>query len=173
MTGIVSPSLAPRGVCGLVDAGALAGILLAPLLSTCSLGGPGRGLWTATGPVEFAHALGVTVCRHEARRDRRGHTGPATGRVTVVGHWTVRCLEKGVGSLGGVAGIARRQLLPPGIVATLCRGWSLSLWLRAAPFPGCSSACQGPLHSWMQIWGPCFQLLASQVPGCCLVLLFW
>ena len=56
----------------------------------------------------------------------RGHMGPATGRVTVAGHdtvrpflLTVRGVGKGVGSLGGVAGIVWRQLLLPGIVATL------------------------------------------------------
>ena len=41
---------------------------------------------------------------------------------------TVRGLEKGVDGLGGVSGIERRLLLPPGIAATLGRGWSLPLW---------------------------------------------
>ena len=59
-----------------------------------------------------------------------GHTGPATGRVTVAvtvtGHVTARSFlltvrghRKGVGGLAGFARIAWRQLLPPGIVATL------------------------------------------------------
>ena len=47
----------------------------------------------------------------------RGHTGPATGRVTVLPFLlTVHDHEGGV---GGVAGIARRQLLLPEIAATL------------------------------------------------------
>ena len=87
-----------------------------------------------------------------------GHTEPITGRVLVAGHMTARPflqtvhgLGKGVGGLGGVAGITQRQLLPPGIAATLGREWSLPLRLQVAPFldsrplcrtlPGCSSAC--------------------------------
>ena len=61
VTGLTSHALAPRTVSGLVDAGALAGILHAPLLPMCGLGGPGRGLRTTTGLVEFTCALGVTV----------------------------------------------------------------------------------------------------------------
>ena len=41
---------------------------------------------------------------------------------------TVRGLERGVDGLGRVSGIERRLLLPPGIAATLGRGWSLPLW---------------------------------------------
>ena len=105
----------------------------------------GRSLGTATSPVEFARTHGVTirspdecahVCLAVARPSvtGRGHTGPTTGRVTVAGHGTVhpfpltvRGLGRGVGGLSGVAEIARRQLLPPGIAATLGRGWSLPL----------------------------------------------
>ena len=64
----------------------------------------------------------------------RGHRCPATGHVTFAGHGTirpfpltVRGLGKEVGGLGRVAGIVWRQLLPPGIVATLGRRWSLPL----------------------------------------------
>ena len=105
---------------------ALAVTCHAPLLLVCSLGGPGRDLQIATGPVGFARALRVTVRGHDncirirlavARPgvSGRGHTGLATGRVTVSGHvtahpflLTIRGLGKGVGSLGGVAGIAQR-----------------------------------------------------------------
>ena len=145
MTGLASRTLAPRPVCGLVDAGALAGILHAPFLPACGLGGSGRGLRTTTGFAEFARALGVTVrdldecalVRLAVARPGvtvRGHTGPAAGCVTVAGHGavrpfplTVRILGRGVGSLGRVAGVARRLLLPPGIAANLSRGWSLPL----------------------------------------------
>ena len=193
VTGLASRTLVPRTVRCLVDEGALAGIRHAPLLPACGLGGPGpgRSLQTATSPIEFTHALRVTVCGldecacvHLAVTRPGvtgcGHTGPANGHVTIAGHetihpfpLTVRSLRMGVGSLSGVAGIARRQLLPPGIAATLGRGRSLPLRLRVAPFlgsrplcrtlPGCSSACQGPLRSGMQLWGLCFRLLASPV----------
>ena len=116
------------------------------------------------------------------------HTGPATGHVTVTDHGTVhyfpltvRGLSRRVGGLDGVARIARRQLLPPGIVATLGRGWSLPLQLRVVPFlgsrplyrtlPGCFSACRGPLCNGMRLLGLCFRLLASPVLGFCLALL--
>ena len=168
-----SLALVPRIVHGLVDEGALTVTRHTPLLPVCGLSDPGCGLRTATGPVGFARALGVTVrglndCTRVRLPVARsgmtgcGHTGPITGRVTVTGHVTVRPfpptvrgLGKGVGGLGRVTGIAQRQLLPPGIVATLGRRWSLPLQLRVAPFlstrplcrtlPGCFSAC---LHLW-------------------------
>ena len=193
---LASCALAPQTVHGLVDVGALAGTLHAPPLPACSLGGPGHGLWTATDLVEFARAVGVIV-RGLDKRDHAlldvtrigvtvcGHTGPATGHVTVAGHetghfspLTVRGHGIGVCGLGGVA---RRLLLPPEITATLGRGWSPPLRSRAAPSPGprllcraspgCSSACRGPMCSGMQSWALHFRLLASPVPGCCLVLL--
>ena len=129
-----------------VDVGALTGILHTPLLPMCGLGGSGHGFRTTTGLVEFARTFRVTVRGLDnCTRVRlagvrpgvtvRGHTGPATGRVTVAGHGTghpspltVRGRGRRVASLGGVAGIARRLLLPPGIAVTLGRGWSLPLW---------------------------------------------
>ena len=149
----------------------------APLLPVCVLGGPGRGLWTAAGPVEFAR--GVDDCSRVRLAVARpgvtshGHTGPATGRVIATSHGTVRPfpltvrgLGKGVDSLGGVAWITQRQFLPPGIAATLGRGWNLPPQLWVAPFlgsrplcqtlPGCSSACWGPLRGGMRLWGLVF-----------------
>ena len=176
MTGLASHALIPRTVRGLVDEGTLAVTRHAPLLPVCSHGSP--SLRIATGPVEFARALGVTVrghngcaCVHLAVARPgvigRGHTCPAIGCVTVNGHvtarpflLTVRGLGKGIGGLGGVAGITQRQLLPTGIAAILGRRWSLPLQLQVAPFldscplcrtmPGCSSACQGPWCSGMR-----------------------
>ena len=91
---------------------------------------------------------------------------------------TIRSHGKGVGSLDGVAGITRRQLLLPKITATLGRWWSPPLQLRVAPslFPrplsrtssGCSSACRGPWHSGMRLLGLYCRLLVSSVLGCCL-----
>ena len=54
----------------------------------------------------------------------RGHTGTATGHVTVAGLMTAllltaRGLGRGVGSLDGVAGPAQKLLVLPAIVATL------------------------------------------------------
>ena len=106
----------------------------------------------------------------------RDHTGPATGRRTARPFLlTVRGLGNVVGGLGGVARIERRQLLPPGVAATLGREWSLPLWLWVAPFlysrplcrtlPSCSSACQGPWRSGMRPWGLYFRLLLSPVLG--------
>ena len=159
MTGLASHTLATRTVRGLVDDSAIAVTLPFPLLSVCGLDDPGRRLLTATGTIEFAHALGVTIRGHDDCARVRlaiasGHTGPATGRVTALlfllivhGH------GRGVGGLDGVAGITRRLLLLPGIAATLGQRWCLHLRLRVAPsfFPrplsltssGCSSACQG------------------------------
>ena len=135
VTGLASRTLSPRTVRGLVDEGTLAGILHSPLLPACGLVGPSRSLRTATCLIEFARALGVTVrglddCAHVRLAIARpsvtvcGHTSPATGRPFPL---TVRGLGRGVGGLGGVTGIARRLLLPPGIAATLGRGWSLPL----------------------------------------------
>ena len=167
---------------GLVDEGAFAVTRHAPLLPVCCLGSPGHGLRTATSPVRFARVLGATVCGlNDCSRIRLavarpgvtgcGHTGPATGHVTIRPFLlTVRGLGKGVGGLGGVAGIVQRQLLLPGIAETLGRGWSLPLRLQVAPFldshplcwtlPGCSSACRG---SWCRGMRPL-------VLGCCLPL---
>ena len=104
VTGLACHTLVPRPVRGLVDAGAFAGILHAPLLPAC-----GPGLRTATSLVEFVRSLGVTVrgldeCTrvhlvvtrlvvtvHGHTRlgvTVHGHTGPATGRVTLAGHRT-------------------------------------------------------------------------------------
>ena len=132
VTGLTSRALAPRTVRGLVDAKALSGILHTSLLPACSLGSPGRSLRTATGLMEFTRALRVTVRGlDECAVARPGvtvccHTGLPTGRE---GHGTIRLfplticgLVRGVGGLGGVTGIVRRLLLPPGIAATLGRG---------------------------------------------------
>ena len=118
VTGLASRALVPRTVRGLVDEGALALTRHAPLLPVCGLGGPGRGLWTVAGPVGFARTLGVTVrCLDDCASVRlavtrpgvTGHTGPATGRVTVRPFpLTVHGLGKEVGGLGGVAGIVQR-----------------------------------------------------------------
>ena len=176
--------------------GALDGIRHALPLPMC---GPGRGLQTATGLAEFACALGVAVrSLDECVRALlavtrpgvtvRGHTGPVTGHVTVAGHGigpfsplTVRGRGRGAGVQGGVPWIAWRLFLPPGIAATLGRGWSLPLQWRAAPplcprllcrtSPGCSSACRGSLLRGMQLGGLCFRLRVSPVLGRCLVLL--
>ena len=154
---------------------------------------------SATGTVRFARALGVTVrSLYEHNRALlavtapgvivRGHLGPATDLVTITRHGTgcfslLTSLGHGieVGSLGGVAGIEWRLLVPPRIVATQGQGWSLPLRLRAAPspcprltcrtLPGCSSACQGPMSSGTLWWALHFRLLPSLVPGCCLALL--
>ena len=71
-----------------------------------------------------------------------GHTGHASGPVTVVGHrigpfssLTVRGHGIEVGGLDGFTGIAWRLWRPPGIAATLGRGWSVPLRWWAAPFP--------------------------------------
>ena len=61
VTGLASCALAPRPVRGLMDAGALAWTPHTLPLPVCGLGSPGLGLWTATRPVGFAHALGMTV----------------------------------------------------------------------------------------------------------------
>ena len=106
------------------------------LLPVCGLVAPGLGLRTATGIVECALALGVTVRGlNKCARDllavarpgvtARSHTGPTTGHVTIAGLvtapllLTVRGLGRGVGGLDGVTGIARRQLLLPAIAVTL------------------------------------------------------
>ena len=167
--------------------------LCAPPLPACGLSGPGLGRRTATGAVGFARALDVTVSGfHKGARALlaitgpgvtvRGHTGPATGHeigcfFPLIIH--LRRIE--VSGLGGVAGIALRLLLPPGIVATLGQGCSLPLqWGAVTPpspclscrtLPGCSSACWGPVLSGMRSWALHFWLLASLVPWCCLVLL--
>ena len=103
--------------------------------------------------------------RRKARRDRER---PATGHVTVAGLvtallflLTARGLGRRVGSLDGVAGIARRLLLLPAIAATLGRRQSPPLRLLVAPslFPrplsrtlsDCSSACLGPWSSGMRL----------------------
>ena len=186
VTGLASRAIATWTARILVDDGALIVTRHPPLLPMCGLSGPGRDLQTATGPVGFAHALGVTVrgladcvcVRLAVVRSgvtSRVHTSPATGHVTVRPFLlTVRGLGKGVGGLGGVAGIAQRQLLLPGIAATLGRGWSLPLWLLLPPFldsrplcrtlPGCSSACRGPWHSGM------FKAAGVTGAGCCLAL---
>ena len=136
MNGLASRAVDPQTVRVLVDEGTLAGIRHTPLLPECGLGGPSRGLRTATGPVEFACALRVTirgldecarVCLAVTRPSVTGHChmGPATGRVTIAGHvtvrpfpLTVRGLRTGVGGQDGIAGITWR-FLPPGIAATL------------------------------------------------------
>ena len=119
--GLTSCSCSPRPVSGLVDLGALDGTFHTSPLPVCGLGGPSRCLWTATDLVEFTCSLlpvarpGVTV---------GSHTGPATGHVTVTGPFsplTVHTRRRGAGGEGGVTGIARRLLLPPGIAATLGR----------------------------------------------------
>ena len=73
--GLASRALDPRTVHGLVDVCALIGALHFPPLPMCSLGGPGRGLWTTSWAVGFTHALGVTAHslssgRRQCRSDR-------------------------------------------------------------------------------------------------------
>ena len=148
VTDLASCALALQTVRGLMDENALAVTRPAPFLPVCSLDDPSRGLLTATGTVKCARALKVTVRGHDDCAcvrlavagpgvTGRGHTGPATGRVTVAGLvtalpflLTVRNQGRGVGILDGVAGIARRRLLLPGIAATLGRRWRPPLWLR-------------------------------------------
>ena len=179
VTSLASCALALWTVRDLVDEGALTVTRHAPPLPVCGLDKPGRGLLTAIGTDGCAQALGVTVrgCDDCARFrlavvrpgvTARGHTGPATDQVTVAGLMTAlpflltaRSHEREVGGLDGVAGIARRLLLLPGIATTLGRQWSPPLWLRVAPslFPrplsqtssGCSSACLGPWRSGMRL----------------------
>ena len=67
--GLASRALDPWTVRGLVDVCALIGALHFPPLPMCGLGGPGRGLWTASWAVGFTHALGVTA--HSLSCDRR------------------------------------------------------------------------------------------------------
>ena len=189
VTGLASHTLVPQTVRGLMDKGALTVTCHAPLLPVSGLGGP--GLRTSTGPVGCARALGVTVCGLDecarvclavARSSviSLGHTGLITSHVTALpSPLIVRGLKSGVGSLGGVAGIAWR-FQPPGIAAT-GRGWSLPTRWWAAPLlcprlpcrtsPGCPSACRGPLRSGTQLGLLCLWLWASMVPECCLALL--
>ena len=184
-----SCSLAPRPIHSLVNAGALASTLHAPPLPAYDLGGPGLGLQTATGPVGFARSLSVTVCGLDECAHTLlavtghgvtvcGHTGFATGhRIGPFSPLTIRGHGIEAGSLGGVAGIERKLLRPPGIAATLGRGRSLRWRAALSPgphllcrtSPGCSSACWGPMLSAMRLWALRFRLLAS--PVCCLVLL--
>ena len=154
VTGLESRALATWTARILVDDGALTVTRHSPLPPMCGLGGPGYGRQTATGPVGFARALGVTVrsladcacVRLAVMRPgvtNRGHTSLASGHATVCPFLlTVRSLGKGVGGLGRVAGIARRQLFLPGIAATLGRGWSLPMWLRLAPFLDSRPLCR-------------------------------
>ena len=134
--GLGSRAVDPRTVRGHVDESALAVARHAPLLPVCGLVAPSHGLLTNAGTDGYARTLGVTVrgcydCAHNrlavARPGvtARGHTGPATGHVTVAGlvtalpPLTARGLERGVGGLDGVAGTARKLSLLPAIVATL------------------------------------------------------
>ena len=165
------PGLASHG---LVDESALTGALHAPPLPVGGLGISSLGLQTANGVVGFTRVLGVTVrgldastCVLQAATGPcvivHGHSGPATDLVTVTSCFSpLTGLNHGieVGGLGGVAGMAWRLLVPPGIVTTLGRGWCLPLRLRAAPphgprllcrtSPSCSSACRGPVNSGMR-----------------------
>ena len=189
VAGLASRAFTPWTVRGRVDENALTVIRHAPPLSMCGLDAPGCSLLTATGTTECARALRATVRSHDsctcirlavARHGVtvRGHTGLATGHVTVAGLMTARGLGRGVGGLDGVAWIARRLLLLPVITTTLGQRWSPPLRLRVAPslFPrplsrtlsGCSSACLGPWHSGMPLLGLCCRLLVSPVLGCCL-----
>ena len=122
------------------------GLFTLPFCPCAVSGGPGHSLRTSTGLVEFARTLGVTVhglneCAHALLAVARpgvtvrGHTGPTTGHGISPFSLTVRSQGIGVGSLGGVAVIARRLWLPPGNASTLGRGWSLPLRWRAAPAP--------------------------------------
>ena len=154
MTGLASRALAPWTVRSLVDESALAVTHHAPLLPVCGLCSTGHGLLATTGTVGCARTLEVTISSHnDCTRIRlavarpgvtgRGHTGPATGCVTpCLCLLTVRDHGHGVGSLGGVTGITRRQLLPPGIASTLGRRWSLPLRLRVAPFLDSRPLCR-------------------------------
>ena len=116
---------APRPIRGLV------GIRHAPPPPVCGLGSPRQGPWTATGLVEFARTLGVTVlgideCVRTLLAVARpgvtvcGHTGPVTGHgIGPFSPMTVCGRGRGAGGQGGVAEIARRLFLPPGIAAPL------------------------------------------------------
>ena len=169
VTGLASHALAPRIVRGLVDDSAIAVTLPFPFLSMCGPDDPGCSLLTATGTVEFARTLGVTIrghddCARVCLAIASGHTGPATGCMTALLFFLiVRGHGRGVSSLDGVAGIPRRLLLLPRIAATLGQRCCLPLRLRVAPsfFPcplsltssGCSSACWGPWCSGMRLLG--------------------
>ena len=130
-----SRALVPLIVRGHVNESALAVTRHAPPLPICHLIDPGRGLLTTTGTDRCARALRATVrgrsdCAHNRLAitrpgvAARGHTGSATGHVTVAGLvtallLTARGLGRGVGGLDGVAGIAGRLLLLPAIAETL------------------------------------------------------
>ena len=136
---LASRTLAPRPIRSLMDVSALARALHAPPLPACGLSGPGLGLWTATRAVGFACAFGMAVCGlHECAQALLAvtgpgviiccHMGPASGhRTGRFSSLTVRGHGIKVGCLGGVAEIIQRLLWPPGIAATLSRGWSLPL----------------------------------------------
>ena len=137
LTGLTSHALVPRTVRSLVDIGALSVTHHTPLLPVCGLSGRGLSLRNATDAVGVACALRVTVrglddcktCssgRREARCDwSQSHGSRYRSRGRHPFPLTVRSLGKGVSGLGGVARIARWQLLPPGIATTLSREWSL------------------------------------------------
>ena len=68
VTGLVSRSHVPQTVRGVMDEGALAVTRHAPLLPVFGLGGPGRGLWTATGPFGFGVRLRSQTDRSQSRQ---------------------------------------------------------------------------------------------------------
>ena len=101
--GLESRALDPRTIHGHVDESALAMTRHAPLLPVCGLIALGRGHLTATGKDGCSRDR-LAVARPGVTA--RGHTGPATGHVTVAGLVTARGLGRGVGGLDGVAGTA-------------------------------------------------------------------
>ena len=101
VAGLTSCALAPQPIRGRVDKCVLSEAHHASSLPACGLSGPGRGLRTAPGAVEFARTLGVSVrSLDESARTLCtaagsivtvcGHAVPATGLVTVRGHETSR-----------------------------------------------------------------------------------
>ena len=157
----------------------------APLLPACGLGSPSCVVKTAPGAVGFARTLLAAAGFARAPLAAAGptvivrdHAVPGTGPVAIHGRGTGRSSPltglghgRGVGNLGGVVGIVRKLMVPPRIVATLSRGWSLLLRLRAVPShgpsllyrtsPGCSSVCWGPVNSGMLLRALRFRLLPS------------
>ena len=183
MTGLASRPLAPRTVCGLVDEGVPARIRHAPLLPACGSDGPFSDRYRSRrvrsrsrndrsrSRRERLRSSG----RHEARHDRLRSRDRRRSRDRL--------------TLSSDRSRSRKRswwpsqmmFLPPGIAATLGRGWSLTLQWWETPLlcprlpcrtsPGCSSACWGSLRCGMWLGLLCFRLRASTVPGRCQVLL--
>ena len=174
VTGLASHALDPRTIRGLVDEGALTRIHDAPLLPACGLG---RGLRTATGPVEFrSRSQSDRLQSRQVRSRSSGRCEVRRGRLRSHGtvrpfNLTVSSLGKGVGGLGRVAGIARKLLSPPGITqlggACTCGGRQLHSPAHAI-FAGPCQAVPQPVRVLCTAGcgcGVCFWLLVSPVHG--------